>query len=172
MIFSTIIFYLQVHVVNSETQDEIKPLLKEVKSIALRYYRLTRKPLGVTGEIAEHEAATILGLDLCTARQAGYDATESVDGIVKTIQIKGRYMPDPKKVSARLGSIDIAKPFDAVLIVLLDENYNAFAIYEATRENVLSALQAPGSRSRNERNQLGITKFKAISTLRWSRASQ
>ncbi|QZE30255.1 DUF6998 domain-containing protein [Pantoea ananatis] len=157
---------------HSEKHEELKSLLKEATIIALRYYQLTRKPLGVTGEVAEYEAATILGLDLCTARQAGYDATESVDGIIKTIQIKGRYMPDPKKVSARLGSIDIAKPFDNVLLFLLDENYDAFAIYEATRENVLSALQEPGSRSRNERNQLGITKFKAISTLRWSLTSQ
>jgi hypothetical protein len=32
-------------------------LLHEVKSLAREYYELTGKPLGVTGEIAEYEAA-------------------------------------------------------------------------------------------------------------------
>lgn len=65
--------------------------------MALRYYKLTNKPLGITGEIAEHEAATLLGLSLCSARQSGYDATEILDGKEYRVQIKGRYMPDPKK---------------------------------------------------------------------------
>ncbi|HGY7489592.1 TPA: hypothetical protein ACNTDU_004635, partial [Escherichia coli] len=123
-------------------------------------------------EIAEHEAATLLGLSLCSARQSGYDATEILDGKEYRVQIKGRYMPDPKKVSARIGAIDISKPFDSVLLVLLDENYDAFAMYEASRDVVVAALQAPGSKSRNERNQLGIAKFKSISRLRWSKVAE
>ncbi|HFF1660432.1 TPA: hypothetical protein ACGBIF_004169 [Salmonella enterica subsp. enterica serovar Panama] len=106
------------------------------------------------------------------ARQSGYDATEILDGKEYRVQIKGRYMPDPKKVSARIGAIDISKPFDSVLLVLLDENYDAFAMYEASRDVVVAALQAPGSKSRNERNQLGIAKFKSISRLRWSKVAE
>ena len=38
-------------------QDEILEILKEAKVLARRFYRLTGKPLGVTGEVAEYEAA-------------------------------------------------------------------------------------------------------------------
>ncbi|MCM7886070.1 DUF6998 domain-containing protein [Enterobacter sichuanensis] len=155
-----------------ENHEKIINILNEAKDVALRYYKLTNKPLGITGEIAEYEAATLLGLSLCSARQSGYDATEILDGKEYRVQIKGRYMPDPKKVSARIGAIDISKPFDSVLLVLLDENYDAFAMYEASRDVVVAALQAPGSKSRNERNQLGIAKFKSISSLRWSKVAE
>ncbi|WP_249040001.1 hypothetical protein [Enterobacter roggenkampii] len=127
-----------------ENHETILNILNEAKDVALRYYKLTNKPLGITGEIAEYEAATLLGLSLCSARQSGYDATEILDGKEYRVQIKGRYMPDPKKVSARIGAIDISKPFDSVLLVLLDENYDAFAMYEASRDVVVAALQAPG----------------------------
>ncbi|ENR0239231.1 TPA: hypothetical protein QHK49_001996 [Klebsiella aerogenes] len=155
-----------------ENHEKILNILNEAKDVALRYYKLTNKPLGITGEIAEYEAATLLGLSLCSARQSGYDATEILDGKEYRVQIKGRYMPDPKKVSARIGAIDISKPFDSVLLVLLDENYDAFAMYEASRDVVVAALQAPGSKSRNERNQLGIAKFKSIGSLRWSKVAE
>ena len=156
----------------SDNHDKIVNILNEAKDVALRYYKLTSKPLGITGEIAEYEAATILGLTLSAARQTGYDATEILNGKEHRVQIKGRYMPDPRKVSARVGAIDISKPFDSVLLVLLDENYDAFAIYEATRDKIFAALEAPGSRARNERNQLGIAKFKSISRLRWSKVAK
>jgi len=156
----------------SDNHDKIVNILNEAKDVALRYYKLTSKPLGITGEIAEYEAATILGLTLSAARQTGYDATEILNGKEHRVQIKGRYMPDPRKVSARVGAIDISKPFDSILLVLLDENYDAFAIYEAPRDKIVAALEAPGSRARNERNQLGIAKFKSISRLRWSKVAK
>lgn len=47
------------------------------------------------------------------------------------IQIKGRYMPNPKKISIRLGAIDISKSFDSVIFVHLDKNFEEFVLYEA-----------------------------------------
>ncbi|ODT05160.1 MAG: hypothetical protein ABS52_00160 [Gemmatimonadetes bacterium SCN 70-22] len=73
------------------------------------------------------------------------------------------------KPGQRLGRIDTAKEFDAVLMVLLNEEFDAFAIYEADREAVLAALSARGSKARNERGALSVTKFKAISRLVWER---
>jgi hypothetical protein len=73
------------------------------------------------------------------------------------------------KPGQRVGSIDIDKEFDAVLLVLLDEHFDAFEIYEAERDAVIAALMEPGSKSRNERGALGVSKFKAIGKLRWSR---
>jgi hypothetical protein len=60
-------------------QDEVLEVLREAKVLARRFYRLTGKPLGITGEVAEYEAATKLRLQLHAARQAGYDATEIRD---------------------------------------------------------------------------------------------
>jgi hypothetical protein len=58
-----------------------------------------------------------------------------------------------------------------MLLVLLDQEFNAFEIHEADREAVLAALAVPGSKAREERNALAVSKFKAISRLRWLRPS-
>lgn len=73
--------------------DQIAPLLDAVRDIATAYYSLTGKPLGITGEIGEYEAAKLLGLQLVSARTPGYDAL-GADG--RRIQIKAR-MFDPDK---------------------------------------------------------------------------
>lgn len=71
------------------------------------------------------------------------------------------------KPGQRVGSIDVSKDFDAVLLVLLDENFEATAIYEALRAPILAALSAPGGRWRNERGALSVNKFRAIGKQRW-----
>jgi hypothetical protein len=142
-------------------------LLGDAKVLAQKYRALTGKPLGITGEVAECEASRILGVELTPARQAGYDAIETVNGEVRRLQIKGRCLLKNCKPGQRLGSIDVAKDFDAVLLVLLDENFNATSIYEADRMDVLRVLAEPGSKSRNERGALSVSKFKSIARLRW-----
>lgn len=148
--------------------DPILKLLGEAKLLAQDYRRLTGKPLGITGEVAEYEAARILGVTLTPARQAGYDAIEQIHGVVRKLQIKGRCLQAGRKSGQMLGTIQIQKDFDAVLMVLLDENFDATSIYEADREAVVHALTAPGSRARNERGSLAVSKFKSIGRLRWS----
>jgi hypothetical protein len=143
-------------------------LLGQAKLIAQRYYLLTGKPLGITGEVAEYEAARLLGVSLSPARQAGYDATETVDGKLRTLQIKGRCLPNGCKSSQRLGAIRPGKKWDAVMMVLLDSEFNATEIWEAERVVVLEALDAPGSKARNERGALSVSKLKSIGRLRWS----
>ncbi len=54
-------------------------------------------------------------------------------------------------------------------MVLLDQNFEAKEICEAERPDVLKALTAPGSKARNERGALAVSKFKSIAKLRWSR---
>jgi hypothetical protein len=147
--------------------DQVMSLLAQAKQIARQYYRLTGKPLGITGEVAEYEAARILGVTLTPARQAGYDATETVRGKTKTLQIKGRCLPNGCTPGQRLGSIQPEKEWDAVLMVLLDAEFNATEIWEADRAPILAALSAPGSRARNERGALAVAKFKSLGRLRW-----
>jgi hypothetical protein len=153
------------------TIDPVLEILAEAKKLAQKYRALTGKPLGITGEVAEYEAARILGVALTPARQAGYDATETRKGKIFHLQIKGRCVLEGSKPGQRMGSIDIKKEFDAVLLVLLDGNFDATVIYEAPREAVIAALTKPGSKSRNERGSLGISQFKSIAHVRWQRAT-
>ncbi|MDO9129272.1 MAG: hypothetical protein Q7U34_05335, partial [Anaerolineales bacterium] len=69
-------------------------LINRVKAIAKEYRELTGRPLGITGEVAEYEAARLLNLKLSDVRQAGYDAIRS-DGT--RIQIKGRVLFETSK---------------------------------------------------------------------------
>jgi hypothetical protein len=66
---------------------QLADLIARTKTLAVEYRRLTGRPLGVTGEVAEYEAARLLGLRLAPARQSGYDAVRS-DGT--RLQVKAR----------------------------------------------------------------------------------
>jgi len=150
---------------------QVLAVLGQAKKLAQRYRELTGKPLGVTGEIAEFEAARILHVELTPARQAGYDAIERRNGRVRKLQIKGRCLLPDCKPGQRIGSIKLEKKWDAVLLVLLNEDFEAFEIHEASRGAVTKALVAPGSKARNERGALAVSKFKSIGKLRWSRSA-
>jgi hypothetical protein len=148
-------------------------LLAEAKRLAKRYYDLTKRPLGVTGEVAEYEAIRLMHLRPAAVREPGYDAEGKVrNGRREQLQIKGRCFPGKINPGARMGAIDLSKPWDAVLLVILDSDFDAFAIYRAERAAVRNALLAPGSKARNKRRQLSISKFKAIGHRVWPRAGR
>ena len=154
------------------TGRDLANLLADVKRLAAEYYVTTGRPLGVTGEIAELEAASKLDLELAEARAAGYDATRLIDGRVETVQIKGRRVASRKTpYRGRMPSIGLKKPFDVVVLVLLDEAYEPVEMWEATREAVTARLTAPGSKSRNERGAMGLSQFKSIATKVWPRST-
>jgi hypothetical protein len=165
-----------VHVRESQVvknSDRVFELLGSAKSIAQEYYSLTGRPLGITGEVAEFEAARLLGLELATVRQAGYDATRRLqNGAVERLQIKGRRVTSESSASQRLGSIEVLAEWDAVLMVLLDSAFDAFEIHEARRPEIEAALSAPGSVARNERGALPVAKFKSIGKLVWRRSAR
>jgi hypothetical protein len=152
-----------------ESSEELFELLRDVKRLARRYYELTRKPLGVTAEIAEYEAARLLSLELAAARTPGYDAVRKAPEGKERLQIKGRCILPGAKPGQKIGKIDLEKEWDAVLLVLLDECFDPTEIYEADRPAVKAALTAPGSRARNERGQLGVSKFKSIGRKIWAK---
>lgn len=151
---------------------EIMRLLSAAKKLAQRYRVLTGKPLGVTGEIAEFEAARLLKIKLTPARTAGYDAIRKKNGRIQRLQIKGRCVLPGSNLGQRMGAINVEAEFDGVLLVLMDESFNATEIYEADRREVVAALIAPGSVARNERGALGVQKFKSIGRRIWSLGDQ
>jgi hypothetical protein len=150
-----------------KNNEEVFEILGAAKKLAQRYRTLTGKPLGIAGEVAEFEAARLLGVKLVEARQAGYDATRLENGVTHRLQIKGRCVPSGASKSQRLGGIDIKKEFDGVLLVLMDEHLNATAIYEADRAPVIEAITKPGSKARNERGALAVSKFISIGRKVW-----
>lgn len=142
-----------------EVERRIK-LLGRAKKLAREYYEATGRPLGVTGEVAEYEAERLLDIQLAPVRQPGFDAVRTVGRKKKeTIQIKGRCLLPGASGSQRLGKLDLEKPWDVAMLVLLDERFETTEIYEADREDVREALAAPGSKARNERGQLPVSKF-------------
>lgn len=147
--------------------DRLFELLGETKRLAKEYRDLTGRPLGVTGEIAEYEAARLLGVELSAVRQAGYDATRETPSGVQYLQIKGRCILPSSKRGQRIGRIDLGREWDVVLLVLLNGDFEATVIYEADRSAVAAALSAPGSKARNERGALAVSKFKAIGHVIW-----
>jgi hypothetical protein len=153
----------------TSSHKRIMQVLRHAKRLAKEYRALTGKPLGIAGEVAEFEAARLLGLELSPARQAGFDATEGTGRSFRRLEIKGRCLLPGCKPSQRVGSIKIAKNFDAVLLVLMDEYFDALAIHDADRRAVITALAKPGSKARNKRGTMSVAQFKAISTRRWVR---
>jgi hypothetical protein len=145
--------------------ERILAILAKAKRLAGEYRTLTGKPLGITGEVAEYEAARLLRLKLMPARTVGYDAVRPKDG--RRFEIKGRCLLPGHKPGQRIGKIDVKQKFDAVLLVLMDERLDATGIYEASRRAVVAALTAPGSKSRNERGSLPVNKFKQIARVVW-----
>lgn len=143
---------------------EINDILEQAKQLAARYKKLTGKPLGITGEIAEFNAASLLNLELAEARTAGYDAIGSDD---RKIQIKGRCLPENAKPGQRVGSIRLDHEWDTVLLVLMDESFNVQEMWETQRPAIEEALLAPGSKARNERGALAVSKFKQIGRKVW-----
>ena len=130
---------------------------------------MTGKPLGITGEVAEFEAANKLGLELSEARQPGYDAIRKIGNKIAKIQIKGRRITKEMRRIQKIGSISLTHDWDAVILVILDEDFEPVEMYEALRTDIEKALREPGSKARNIRGALGVLKFKSISNLVWSR---
>jgi hypothetical protein len=152
---------------NSE-QRRVKEILALVRPLAAEYYQLTKKPLGVTGEIAEYFAAELLGLTLVPARTAGYDALRGSE----RIQIKGRACEKRSRRSQHISRIKTDANCDVVLLVLLDNTtLEPHEIWEASYDAVVKCLSRPGSKAR-ERGSLGVSTFKSISKCIWPKASQ
>lgn len=96
----------------TETADarRVREILAAVKPLAAEYYRLTGKPLGVTGEVAEYVAAELLGLELAPPRTHGYDAIRRTEVGPQRVQIKGRAYGEDAKPGQRLARSNVGRP--------------------------------------------------------------
>jgi hypothetical protein len=145
----------------------VREILAAVRPLAAEYYRVTGKPLGVTGEIAEFVAADLLGLELADARTAGYDAIRHGPEGPVYIQIKGRAQGDNPHPGQRLGRIKKDSRCDVVLLVLLDNaTLEPREMWEAPFAEVVARLAVPGSKARNIHGALSVTHFQRLAGAR------
>jgi hypothetical protein len=150
----------------ADSQRLVK-LLGEVKALAQEYYELTGgRSLQITGEVAEYEAAQLLGLVLAPVRQPGYDAWRGED----RIQIKGCAVLPGKLSSWRMGTLDLDKEWNAAVLVLLDKRYEPTAMYEATRfelEGPLQRLASEAAQKQAKQQGMAVSEFIQLGRQVW-----
>jgi hypothetical protein len=146
----------------------VDKLIAEARKLAVAYREATGQPLAVSGEIARHDAARLLGLDLVEKPQ-GFDAVGREGARAgKRYQVKARAIFDETKSGQRIGQLKLDQPWDAVLLVVMDSQFETDAIYEASREEVLGAIEdADGPRAK--RGAMSVARFRNIATCVWSR---
>jgi hypothetical protein len=143
-------------------------LIGQARQLAAEYRRTMGKPLpGISNEIAEHDAIRLLGLAPKTDNVGGYDAIDP-ERDNKRIQIKSRTIFDETKSGQRIGQVKLDQPWDSVLLVLMDEEYEPYEIYEAERDEI-EEFMGQSSSSRAKRGALSVARFKIIARLAWTR---
>lgn len=150
---------------------EVMKLLREAQSLGARYYKATGKPLGVTGEVAEFEAADKLRLRLCDARTAWYDAVNPENG--RKVQIKGRAVDFNRRYRGMCPAIKCSNLFDDVALVLLDKaTLQALEIWVADAAAVTMRVSGLSSARRRNSGTLASSQFKSIEGAKmvWLRA--
>ena len=147
----------------------VDKLISEACRIAAEYRRATGKPLGISAEIARHDACTYLKLEP-QEDAIGYDAIglkDEREGV--RFQIKGRAIFDEKKGGQRLGQIKVDQDWDNILLVLMDEEFETTEIYQASREKLLDDIDEAGSNKRKKRGAMSVARFKHLAQLVWNK---
>jgi hypothetical protein len=140
-------------------------LIAQARALAAEYRRAMGKPLpGVSTEIAEHDAVRLLGLEPNAQGAGGWDAVDPATG--ERIQIKSRTIFDESKGGERIGQLKLNQDWDAVVLVLMDENYEPYEIYRARRDELSEHVDSSSS-SRAKRGAMSVARFKIIGELVW-----
>ena len=147
----------------------VDKLISEARHLAAEYRRTTGQPLGISGEIAQHDACHLLDLEPATEGTGGFDAVGGGERLGQRIQIKGRVIFDEVKKNQRIGQLKLDQEWDSVMLVLMDENYETDSIYEADRDSVLAALSERQGSNRSKRGAMSVAKFKNVARLVWTR---
>jgi hypothetical protein len=140
-------------------------LITQARALAAEYRRAMGKPLpGVSAEIAMHDAMRLLQLQPKTDEQGGWDALDPATG--ERVQIKSRAIFEDSRGGERIGQLRLNQPWDAVVLVLMDDNYEPTEIYRASREDLSEYLEQ-ASASRARRGAMSVARFKILGELVW-----
>jgi hypothetical protein len=144
-------------------------LINETRRLAVEYRKATGKPLAVTGELARHDAARLLDLELVEEPGSGYDAVGRGEREGLRIQVKGRAIFDDERSNQRIGQLRRDRDWDLLMLVLMDEAFEPVEIYEAEREVIDENLAETTDSRRAKRGAMSIARLKIIGRLVWSR---
>lgn len=147
----------------------VDKLISEARRLAAEYRRATGKTLAISNEIAKHDACESLNLEAVEDQHVGgYDALGREGRLAsQRLQIKARAIFDEQKSGQRIGQLKLDKHWDGVVLVLMDEEFEAQEMYWASREELEAALNGSNSK-RNKRGLMSVNKFKAIGHLVWT----
>ncbi len=146
----------------------IDKLIEETRRLAAEFRRTTGTMLPVSGEIARYDVARHLDLKLNEQRSGGCDATGTNEREGLRVQIKGRVVGDSIKSGHRIGQLNPDAEWDIVILSLMDNNFEALEMYQATREEILQAMHDT-SGNRVKRGAISVAKFRIIGQLVWTR---
>ncbi|MCB1748419.1 MAG: hypothetical protein KDK06_14670 [Gammaproteobacteria bacterium] len=146
----------------------VDKLMAEARRLAAEYRRATGKTLAISGEIAVSDAIHLLGLEPAPTDADGYDVVRppAAGRDACRLQVKARIVFDDSRRPHRLGQLKVDKDWDGVLLVLMDDDYEAIEIYEADRAAVANALEEA---TPNRRGTLSVARFRNIGRLVWTR---
>ncbi len=154
---------------NGKGVYSVDKLISEARHLAAEYRRTTGQPLGISSEIAQHDACNLLNLEPVKDASCGFDAIGRGDRQGLHIQIKGRVIFDEAKKNQRIGQLKVEQDWDSIMLVLMDENYETESIYEVDRDVLLEALNDQTGSNRSKRGAMSVAKFKNLASLVWAR---
>ena len=147
----------------------VDKLISEARRIAADYRRATGKSLGgVSGEIAENDAARLLDLELTGDPSLGYDAIGKGQREGLKIQIKGRAIFEDAKSGQRMGQFKVNQEWDRIILVLMNDDFEPTEIFEANRQVILDDIEEHANNKRSKRGAMSVSKFKHLAKLVWS----
>ncbi len=145
-------------------------LMGEARRLAAEYRRTTGKTLPISNEIAVADAIRLLELEPYEGEEGGVDAIGTGDWAGERIQVKARAFFDESKGKPRIGQLAMDKPWDRVLLVLMDEDYETFEILAATRAAIEEAMaEKTPSAGRRKRGAMSVARFRIIGDPVWTR---
>jgi len=146
-------------------------LMGEARRLAAEYRRATGKTLPISNEIAISDAVRLLGLEPAPDdAPAGTDAIGTGAWEGEAIQIKARALFDEGKSKPRIGQLALDKPWDRVLLVLMDASYETEEILAADRATLEASLtEKPAGESRRRRGAMSVARFRILAEPVWTR---
>ncbi|MEM7027593.1 MAG: hypothetical protein AAF410_05160 [Pseudomonadota bacterium] len=144
----------------------VDKLISETRRIASEYRKATGKILPVTPEIAINDAINILKLKPNNDSNSSFDAMMEINNQSLRVQIKGRAVFNEKRQGHRLGQLKLEQDWDAVILVIMNEEFMPQEIYLASRDIILDEISA--DENENKKGAMTIAKFKIIADLLWT----
>ncbi len=145
----------------------IDTLIEETRRLAAEFRRTTGTMLPVSGEIARYDVCHHLDLTANEERNSGYDAIGTGSRQGKKIQIKSRVIGNSVKSGHRIGQLNMDSDWDAIILSLMDDEFEPLEMYELSREKIEKTL-SPDS-GQKKRGVISVAKFRIIGELVWSK---